>query len=200
MELRSLLNYKSSFQLLRLTVLAVIVACLISLIVGYYIMVNKILEVRNQVVVIDNSGEVYKTSMMLGRNTRIYEYNNHVKTFFRLWYAFDEGSFDYNIEIALNLIGDSGIELLDKYIMQNIERNIKEKNIVFSVEIKDIQIDMSTLPVTGYIEGIQTISRNRGKVQRNLVCTFIVYDVDRTELNPHGCKVDMWEEEWEEVK
>jgi len=194
MELRSLLNYKSSFQLLRLTVLVVIAACLSSLLIGYYVMVSKMLEIKDQVVVIDNAGQIYNSTVMLGENTRIYEYKDHVKTFYRLWYSFDENSYENNIDIAINLIGDSGITLLDRYIMQNIERTLKERNIIFRVEIKDVKIDMSTMPVSGIIEGVQTIQRNRGKVQRNLVCSFIIDDVDRTEINPHGCKVDAWEE------
>ncbi len=193
------MSYKSAFQLTRLTVIAVVVVAFISITLGFIVMSREIQSIRNSVVVIDRSGEVLKSELASSKATRIFEYRNHVKTFYTLWYSFDEGSYNSNVESALSLIGESGKDLLDVYLTQSIERNLKEKNLVFSVYIKDIQIDMSTNPISGYIEGEQEIKRNKGSLKRNLVCSFIIYDVDRTEDNPHGCKVDNWKIENDQI-
>lgn len=192
MELKGLLSYKSAFRLTRTISIAVVVISITSVIVGFLIMNQRILEIRDTVVVIDRSGQVLDSERMESKDTRIFEYENHVRTFYNLWYSFDEGSYQTNIEMGLNYIGESGKDLLDVYLTQNVERNIRERNLVFNVYIENIQIDMSTNPVTGYIEGIQEIKRNRGEIKRKLDCTFIIYDVDRTRNNPHGCKVDNW--------
>lgn len=192
MELRGLLNYKTGFQLTKLVMISVVVISFLAITIGFIVMSQEISAIRDSVVVIDRSGEVLKSDRVNARETRVFEYENHVRTFYNLWYAFDEGSYISNVEKALQLIGESGKDMLDMYLTQNLERNIKEKNLIFSVYIKDIQIDMTKNTISGYIEGEQYIKRNRGELKRNLVCTFTIYDVDRTRDNPHGCKVDNW--------
>jgi len=192
MELRGLMSYKTGFQLTKFVTISVIVISMMTVVVVFFIMNKKIMEVRDSVVVLDRSGAVIGTERLAASETRVFEYENHVRTFYSLWYAFDDGTFNSNIERALHLVGESGRDLLDVYVRQDVERNILERSLIFSVTIKDIRIDMSTNPVTGYIAGEQEIRRNRGSIKRNLVCSFILYDVDRTRENPHGCKVDNW--------
>lgn len=68
-----------------------------------------------QALVIDRQGEVYEASSLSASDMRQYEYMNHVKTFVTHWYAFDESSYEKNISLALNLIGNKGKELLNEY-------------------------------------------------------------------------------------
>jgi len=123
---------------------------------------------------------------------RLFEYEDHVKTFYRKWYAFDESSFEPNIESALYMIGDVGKAMYQKYLEDNILRTLKQMNMSVTVEIIDTQIDMNTMPHTGYITGIQTIKRTRGSVSRNMNCTFELWDVSRSRNNPHGVRIEKW--------
>lgn len=187
------MHYRSAFALTKVVVIGMMVILGLAIAVGYVTYQNKILELRESVVVIDRKGAVVSSMLSSQDETRIFEYENHVKTFYKLWYDFDESSFWTNVEAGLELIGEKGKELLELYMDQNIERMLKERSITFKVTIKDIQVDQTSNPVTGIIRGEQTIRRSTGSVTRLLECAFTIYDVDRSSKNPHGCKIGEWE-------
>ncbi len=199
MELKSLLSYKSAFALTKSIVIALIVVFGVCMVVGFYIMQKEITKARENVIVIDKSGTIYDSELRKEKGMRIYEYENHVRTFYILWYSFDENSYKDNVERGLKLVGECGKELQNTYIDQEIERKLSEKSLVFEVTIKDIKIDMSTIPISGYIVGEQRIKRKKGELCRHLDCSFIIYDVDRSRENPHGCKIEKWSEVNKEI-
>lgn len=86
---------------------------------------------------------------------------NHVKTFVTHWYAFDESSYEKNISLALNLIGNKGKELLNEYNDVNMLNSLIQKNIRYGVRIKDVEINTQTIPVSGKIIFTQTGYRAR---------------------------------------
>ena len=143
--------------------------------------------------VMDKSGAISTADKNeLDVSGRLFEYEDHVKTFYRKWYAFDESNFETNIESALYLIGDVGKIMYQKYMEDNILRTLKQMNMSVMVDITEIHVDMNTMPRTGYITGIQTIKRTKGSVSRNMNCTFELYDVSRSRQNPHGVRIEKW--------
>ena len=88
---------------------------------------TKIEKAYSQALVIDKQGEVYKTSSLSASDMRQYEYMNHVKTFVTNWYAFDESSYEKNISLALNLIGNKGKEMLNEYNDVNMLNSLIQK-------------------------------------------------------------------------
>lgn len=192
MELKSLVSYKSAFELTKTIMVVIVIAFAVAMVGGFLLMQNKIDNIQKNVIIIDKGGQVYDAEMSRAKDMRVYEYINHIKTFYTLWYSFDESSYKPNIEKALYLAGDCGKEMLNVYRDENVERMLFEKNLRFDVTIKDVKIDMTTIPVTGYIIGEQKIKRQKGQLIRHLDCKFLIYDVDRSENNPHGCKVDNW--------
>lgn len=193
MELKSLTSYKSAFELTRIITITMVVVFGGAMLFGFITMQNKIDELQRQMIVIDTRGQVYPSGSVYREDMRIYEYQNHVRTFYNLWYAFDESSYKKNIEDALYLVGDCGIEMLDFYKQENVERMLYERNMRFETKILDIKINMRTLPVSGTIEGEQTIRRNQGMITRRLNSSFTLHDMDRSEKNPHGVKIENWE-------
>ena len=124
---------------------------------------------------------------------RQYEYMNHVKTFVTHWYAFDESSYEKNISLALNLIGNKGKELLNEYNDVNMLNSLIQKNIRYGVRIKDVKINTQTIPVSGKIIFTQTGYRARGSISRNIEAEFTIYDMlSRSEENVHGAKIEDW--------
>ena len=151
---------------------AAFVSCIIYLTV-------KIEKAYSQALVIDKNGEVYETL-------------NHVKTFVTHWYAFDESTYEGNISLALNLIGNKGKELLNEYNDVNMLNSLIQKNIRYGVTIKDVEIHTNTIPVSGKILFTQTGYRARGSVSRDIEAEFTLYDVSRSEDNAHGAKIEDW--------
>lgn len=154
---------------------------------------TKIEKAYSQALVIDRHGEVYKTSSLSASDMRKYEYMNHVKTFVTNWYAFDESSYEKNISLALNLIGNKGKELLNEYNDVNMLNSLIQKNIRYGVRIKDLEINTHTIPVSGKITFTQTGYRARGCISREIVAEFTIYDMlSRSEDNAHGAKIEDW--------
>lgn len=100
----------------------------------------------------------------------------------------------------MNLIGNRGKELLSEYNDINMHNSLIQKNIIYSVTIKDIRVDMKTVPVSGEILFTQTGYRARGGVSRDVLAKFTLYDVSRSRENSHGVKIESWEVNYSEPK
>jgi hypothetical protein len=192
MKLDSLMSYKTVGELTKVITITAIVVSAFAVVAAYVVLTREIKQQQKKVIVIDTKGQVYTSEIANAKEMRVFEYKDQVRKFYNLWYAFDENSYKKNIEKGLLLVGECGKELLNKYKDEDVERKLFEKNLKLDVTIKDIQIDMSTNPISGKIKGVQTIKRNKGSISRNLDCHFIIYDVDRSEENSHGCKIENW--------
>lgn len=113
------------------------------------------------------------------------------KKAYTLWYQIDEGSYRSNIEEALYYFGDCGKVMLKDYNDDRVGYNLKEKNLILTIVINDIKIDMASHK--GYIEGVQTIRRDEGKVRRNIYAGFTFTDISPSDMNPFGVKIENWE-------
>ena len=192
--MKSLFDYKSAFKTSMMFFALVCCFCVIA-VIGMAVFMHRELEKQYAMIfVMDKSGAIATADRNdLDVSGRLFEYEDHVRTFYRKWYAFDESNFESNIETALYLIGDVGKNMYQKYMEDHILRTLKQMNMVVTVEITDVQVDMNTMPRTGHITGIQTIKRMRGAVSRNMNCTFELRDVSRSRNNPHGVKIEKWE-------
>lgn len=193
MELKSLTNYKLANASLRIiAIISIVLSFLFSSFI-YYFSWKKLKESKETVYILDASGKAYLANEKgIDINTRTFEYENHVKSFYKLWYQFDEFSYQRNIDEALYLIGECGREMYNEYKEQDLLNTLKSKNISTSVSISEVKIYNTTTPITGYIKGIQTIKRLGSTATRNMNCTFELNEVDRSKVNPHGCKIDNW--------
>lgn len=192
--LKSLVSYKSAFQLLKLWSVVIIAAVLISSSVSFYYMISEIKRAKSLIWVLDKNGNISSAeeSSMYDPKTRIFEFEDHLRKFYRLWYGLDEGSFKRNTDEALHLVGQCGKELYNEYKETDLLRKLQEGNLKSSVEIERIEIDMNASPVSGLLYGIQTVRRPKGQGKRRLDAEFILYDVERSRENPHGVLIEGW--------
>lgn len=195
MELKSLVNYKSAFQTIKVGALIIVVLCL--LLVGFmgFLLLKKSDEATAKIWILDSStGNAYEAVQgnAYDVQNRIFEYQAHVKDFYKLWYAWDESSYERNIANGLYLVGETGKDLLNKYEETNMWRTIQENNLKTIVTIEKVDIDMNTIPKKGAIYGTQTARRPGGEVTRKIYASFEIYDIDRSELNPHGVILENW--------
>ena len=198
-----LTKFKTVDQAFKTTVIVAASCCLImgaAFTICFFYLSNKIDAAFTKALVLDTSGQVYDVSAIESSAMRKYEYENHVKTFISLWYSFDESTYEGNISMALNLIGNRGKELYNGYNDINMLNSLIQKNIRYGVIIKDIHIDMKTVPISGEVMFTQTGYRARGCVARDLFVKFTLYDVSRSRENNHGVKIDAWEVRYSEPR
>ena len=105
----NLMKFKGADDAVKLTIRLSAGYCIILTIAfasSIIFLINKIEKAYGQALVIDRQGEVYEASSLSASDMRQYEYMNQVKTYVTHWYAFDESSYEKNISLALNLIGN----------------------------------------------------------------------------------------------
>ena len=81
--------------------------------------------------------------------------------------------------------------MLKDYNDDRVGYNLKEKNIILTVVINVVKIDMASH--SGYIEGVQTFKREDGMVRRNIFASYTFTDISPSEMNPFGVKIDNWQ-------
>lgn len=197
------MKFKTVDNAFKTTVLASAVCCLImgiAFVVSSIYLSNKIDSVLTKALVFDTSGQVYGTASINAVDMRKYEYEDHIKRFVNLWYSFDESTYERNIEEALHLIGNQGKLLVNEYNDVNMLNSLIQKNLRYGIIIKDLRIDMQTIPVSGEILFTQTGYRAKGSIARDISAKFTLYDVSRSAENSHGVKIDSWEVRYSEPR
>lgn len=193
MELKSIVSYKSAFNLSKILIISILICCFIFSGAVIIWSNSRIKELTNTIYFLDSKGQAFSTS---GKEqtleTRVFEYEAHVKQFYSLFYAFDENSYQRNVDAALYLVGDCGSSLISDYNDNKVKEQLQQKNLIVQVNIKSVKIDVNSRPITGSILGIQTVRRLNGETNRNLCATFTLIDVERSRDNPHGVKIENW--------
>ena len=198
-----LTKFKTVDDAFKTTIIAAISSCgimAVAFIICFFYLTNKMEDAYKKYLVLDTTGQVYDVTTIESSAMRKYEYENHVKTFVSLWYAFDESTYESNITSALNLIGNRGKELLNEYNDVNMQNSLLQKNIRYGVIIRDMRVDIQTVPCSGMILFTQTGYRARGSVARDITVSFTLYNVSRSRENPHGVKIDTWNVSYSEPR
>jgi hypothetical protein len=157
----------------------------------YFENVRIIGEGADRVVVIDPENNAYlATNRRIRKEERGYQYEDHVRDFFQLFYGFDQGNFEKNTEDALKLIGESGKFLYKERLEEDLFRKVVENNWKLEVHIDSIRIDLAIKPPVGVCYGRQKLIRPGGTSERLLWGSFSLYDVSPTHQNPHGALIE----------
>ena len=189
MELQSLKNYRSKFNFIS-NFIMVFVPCVFFLICFLvYLLFTKANKGYESIWVINpKTGIMTSAQQEVGERPeeRQAEYHNLTHQFLTHWYAFDQFTFDKNTTTALNWIGNSGKILLNDYKSADVFRKLQEKNMVLTVDVDSIQINMNAVPTTGSFYLHQTVATPAGKLVRLVQGKFNLIDLkERTILNPH---------------
>lgn len=125
-------------------------------------------------------------------NYRLPEIKNQIKVFHRLFFGYDQFSYDKNINEALYLIGNSGKELYLSLKANGHFARIQSQNLVQKLEIDSIKVNDKEYPYHASVYGKLSVSRVDQNVStKNLFySSFDLYNVARTENNPHGLLIE----------
>lgn len=191
----NLMTFKSIDRTQKTTTILAISICLIvtvSFSVCFIYMANKVTKASQEALVLDTKGQAYNVIPIAASDMRELEYEYHVKLFVTKWYSFDENSYASNIDAGLYLIGNKGKELLNEYKSLDMANSLIQKNIRYGVIIKDVQVNMNTIPVSGSITFTQTGYRAGGSSARDITAEFTLTDVSRSNENVNGVKIEDW--------
>lgn len=192
MELQNIESINSLFKRNIILLVFLVSVIAIAFAISFFFVSKEINSMQSTVLVLDKSGAASQATAVDASYMRVYEYENHVKTFIQLWYAFDENNYEQNIKTGLEMTGNCGKDLLNQYNDLGMLNILRQKNIRYNVSIKDINVDMNTLPISGVVHATQTAIRAKGQLSRDMTINFTLSDVSRSRENVHGCKIDTW--------
>ncbi|MEQ9221064.1 MAG: hypothetical protein RLO17_23620 [Cyclobacteriaceae bacterium] len=196
MELSNLVTYKSSFTILRITLLLVIVIFTCSFIGLYYYTSVELEKANNRVFLLEASGNMMVAGAMDVVSKKDFELmvEDHVRDFYHLFFSFDENNYSDNTERALKLIGTSGVELFDNYRRENVLARLKEANAVVEIEIEQVIIEVKNINnIRAQVKAVQTTRAGNNSISRRMdsnIFDVIRKGVTRTIENPHGLRIE----------
>lgn len=200
----NLTKFKTIDSAFRTTVIVAISCFLImgiAFVVCFFYLSDKIDAAYTKALVMDRSGQIYNVGSIDAAAMRKYEYADHIKKFVTLWYSFDENTYEDHVKAGLYLIGNKGKELLNEYNDINMRNSLLQKNLRYGVIIKDININMQTVPVSGSALFTQVGYRAGGSSARDISVEFTLKDLEsRSDNNSHGVLIEAWEVRYSEPR
>lgn len=192
MKLDDLSNYSKDLNRTKLVYGLITLFALAIVPIIYFINVQKMAELTSHPIVVDAENRQYLAGRRaLTADERKEQYIKQAKEFWYLSWNLDKGTYEKNINSALEIAGQSAEDLYNVYFIEKgFERLIKENNFRSVNEILDCQVDADTIPHIGYIKSRWTIIRPTGQEVRNLHATFTVRDVGISHTNPLGVEID----------
>lgn len=195
-DIQQLRNYQSAFSLVKVAFILSIASNIIMGLVCIYWVIAIKNQAQKSIWVISPSKQVYHAEIShdIQGPDRIYEYENHVKLFYSLFFSYDENNYKQHIDDALYLIGDSGKALYKLYQDNHLYAQIMQNNLIVDTKVDAIDINMDKLPKEGTVYARQFIKNTAQSEQeitiQNMHATFSLHDVARSRKNPHGIKLD----------
>ncbi|MTI33298.1 hypothetical protein [Xanthovirga aplysinae] len=151
-----------------------------------------IAKLKDQIYIIGKSFSGQATATEGKSNPyRVFEVENHIASFTRLFFSFDQFTYDQNEEAALQLIGSQGKELRKQRIAEKYRDKLKQTNVTCVAFLDSIKTDMKSYPYRVRAYGTQIFSDSKGrsvKKQLRLSCT--VSETGRGRENPFGLLID----------
>lgn len=192
--MKELLDYKRAFEMVKkVSIIAILTSIFSSLILGtVFILSYK--RVKNRILVIDQKGDINYASEadLNSEQSRQIEAKAHVARFYKLLYQQDEASYKEDMEEASFLAGNCFKNILSEHHNQQVHRKMVVENLFTTCQIDSIFADLNLLK--GSIYGTQVLVYPAGTITRNMFCKFDLLTYSRSEKNPHGFKIENWQE------
>jgi hypothetical protein len=196
MKLDSLRSYKKDAAGARVVTVIAILSATAASVFMYWDARNFIAKQSVKKIVIDKENHAWlATEKQFTRDERKIQFEEHVKDFYRLFFSFDGGTFDEQVNRALHLMeGETGKALYIKaYVEGTLGRQVTENNWRLEIDIEKVEVDVSSKPAKGVIIARQTLVRPAGKVVRNMNAEFIIDDARVSYDNPRGAMIIRFE-------
>lgn len=192
--MKELLDYKRAFDMVKkVAIIAISTSILSSTILGtVFILSYK--RVKNRILVLDQDGNINHASEsdLNDEQSRQIEAKAHVAKFYKLLYQMDEASYKENMEEASFLAANCFKNIVAEHNNQQLHRKMVVENLFFKCKIDSIFADLNLLK--GSIYGTQVLVYPAGTITRNMFCKFDLLMYSRSEKNPHGYKIENWQE------
>lgn len=198
MDLKSLKDIPTSFALAKR---AIILSLTVSLIIGvgslsWALYISK--NFAETAYIITDTGQTALAKGISSAELLSYrspEVKNHIEKFHRLFWNIDQFNMQKDIERSLYLIGSTGKELYLSLKAKGHYTKIKTQNLVQTLYIDSMKINMDMAPYKAAVYGKLNIKRTDQLNEKTdmFVAFFDLMDVARTDENPHGLLIENYD-------
>jgi len=192
--METLKNLNSSFKLIKLFSLVIVLFSLSFSGVVYYMSEQKVQKSREKIYVLTNNDAL---ELALSKNPEVNrraEIKNHMELFSKLFFEFDPDPKEINksIDRALVLIDGTGQQMHSSRKEALYYHKVVEGSISSRIIIDSVQVDLSTYPYRSKVYGKQQLIRPSKVIYKNLVSICQLRNVKRTDDNPHGLYIEKY--------
>jgi type IV secretory pathway TrbF-like protein len=134
------------------------------------------------------------------RNSRAIEVDNHIRSFIKNMYDFDEYNYKDHIEKGYELIGAQGDKIVAAYNKADTYDKLRSQNMKVESTIDSIHVDITKNPYVAQVLFHQTLETSTRKLEYVNFATMTLRNVSRKAItNPHGLKIENWELQTKEL-
>lgn len=184
---------ESSFRLIRLCCVVLIVGCLVLTGFVFYHASRQMERSQGRVYVLA-AGKVMEAMASDRKDNIPVEARDHVRTFHWLFFTLDpdEKVVNDNLGRALYLADGSARRVYEALKESGYYAGIISANISERITVDSIHLEMSGYPYYFRLYGSETITRPTSTVTRDLVTEGYLREVSRSDNNPHGFLIERW--------
>lgn len=193
-KMKELLDYKRAFEMVKKVAMISIVTSTLSTLAFGTVFILSYKRAKNRILVLDQNGDINNaTEMSLNdEQSRLIEAKAHIARFYKLLYQQDEANYKANMEEASFLAANCFKNILSEHHNQQVHRKMVVENLFTTCKIDSIFADLNLNQ--GSIYGTQELVYPAGTITRNMFCKFDLLTYSRSEKNPHGFKIENWQE------
>lgn len=186
-------NIESSFRLIRMSCVVLVLACFGFAAFTFYRASEEIGRAEGRVYVLA-AGKVMEAIASDRRDNVLVEARDHVKTFHWLFFTLDpdEKVINDNLGRALYLADGSAKREYEALKESGYYAGVITGNISERIAVDSIRLDMTAYPFYFRLHGTETITRPTSTVTRDLVTEGYLREVSRSDNNPHGFLIERW--------
>lgn len=184
-------NYEKKMKLVLVVSIVALFASVLISIGSFYFAYRQINYERQNIYVLDAGIPILVNRTNIESNREV-EYKSHVNLYHNLFFTLppDDKFIQNNLNKAMYLIDKTGLMEHNNLKEKGYYNRILSSSAVLSIMSDSIDINMETKFFTYY--GTQRIDRRSSVINRTIKTTGNLYDVPRTENNPHGVIITDW--------
>lgn len=186
-------NIESSFRLIRLSCVVLVLACFGFAGFAFYRASEEIRRAEGRVYVM-SAGKVMEAIASDRRDNIAVEARDHVRTFHGLFFTLDpdEKVVNDNLGKALYLADGSARRVYEALKESGYYAGVITGNVSERLTVDSVHLDMTGYPFYFRLYGTETITRPTSTVTRDLVTEGYLREVSRSDNNPHGFLIERW--------
>ena len=205
MDLKTLKDIPSSFILAKRSLMICLIVCIISIASSMIWAFMVSVSFRDRAFVLSKDGAAaFATGVNINEidTYRRPEIVSHVRRFHELFWNIDQFNYEKKSNKSFYLIGDSGKQIYLSLKAQGHYAKIESQNLVQKLEIDSVQVDDQVIPYKAMVYGKLIVNRTdqKSRTLNSFKSFFDVYNVSRTENNPHGLLIENYIPRFKEIK